>query len=60
MIKSGRMRWARRVVRIKEMRNVYKIFVRKPEGKIPLGRPRRRRKDNIKLYLKEIMWEGVD
>jgi hypothetical protein len=37
-----------------EKRNAYRILVRKPEGKRPLGRPRRRRVDNIKIDLREI------
>jgi len=37
-----------------------RYFVGKPEGKIPLGRPRRRCEDNIRMDLKEIGWEGVD
>jgi hypothetical protein len=43
-----------------EIRNAYRILVGKPEGKIPLGRPRRRWVDNIKMYLREIGWDGVD
>jgi hypothetical protein len=42
------------------MRNVYVILVGKPEGKSPLGRPKRRWKDNIKMGLREIGLEGVD
>jgi hypothetical protein len=42
MIKSSRMRWAGHVARMGETRNAYRILVRKPEGKRPLGRPRRR------------------
>jgi hypothetical protein len=41
MIKSRRMRWAGRVARVEMMRNAYRILVGKPEGKRPLGRPRR-------------------
>jgi hypothetical protein len=52
MIKSRRMRWARHVARIEEKRNSYRILVGKPEGKRPLGRPRRRWVDNIKIDLK--------
>jgi hypothetical protein len=37
-----------------EKRNAYKILVVKPEGKRPLGRPRRRWENNIKIYLREI------
>jgi hypothetical protein len=43
-----------------ENRNAYRIFVGKPQGKRPLGRPRRRRVDNIKIYLREIGWDGMD
>jgi hypothetical protein len=42
MTKSRRMRWARRVARMGENRNAYRILEGKPEGKRPLGRPRRR------------------
>jgi hypothetical protein len=43
-----------------EKRNAYRILVRKPEGKRPLGRPRRRWEDNIKMGLREIGWGGMD
>jgi hypothetical protein len=43
-----------------EKGNVYRILVVKPEGKRPLGRPRRRMEDNIKMDLGEIGWGGVD
>jgi hypothetical protein len=43
-----------------EKRNAYRILVGKPEGKRPLGRPRRRWVDNIKMDLREIGWDGVD
>jgi hypothetical protein len=56
MIKSRRMRWAR----MKEKRNAYRILVEKPEGKILLGRPRRRCVDNIKMDLRGIEWGGMD
>jgi hypothetical protein len=52
MIKSKRMRWAGHVARKGEKRNAYRILVRKPEGKRPLGRPKRRGVDNIKMDLK--------
>jgi hypothetical protein len=42
------------------LRNAYRILVGKPEGKRPLSRPRRRRVNNIKMYLIEIGWDGVD
>jgi hypothetical protein len=43
-----------------ENRNAYRILVGKPEGKIPLGRPRRRCVENIKIDLREMGWDGVD
>jgi hypothetical protein len=43
-----------------EMRNAYRIFVEKSEGKRPLGRPRRRWKDNNNMDLREIEWSGID
>jgi hypothetical protein len=43
-----------------ETRNAYRILVGKPEGKRPLGRSRRRWVDNIKIYLREIEWDGMD
>jgi hypothetical protein len=54
IIKSRRMRWAGHVARMEETRNTYRILVGKPEGKRPLGRPRCRWVDNIKIYLREI------
>jgi hypothetical protein len=54
------VRWAGYVARMGEKRNAYRILVGKPERKIPLGRPRRRCKDNIKIYLTEIRWCGMD
>jgi hypothetical protein len=52
MIKSRKMRWEPHVARMGEKRNAYRILVGKPEGKRPLGRPRRRWVDNIKMDLK--------
>jgi hypothetical protein len=43
-----------------EKRNAYKLLVGKPEGKRPLGRPRRRRVDNIRMDLVEVGWGDVD
>jgi hypothetical protein len=60
MIKSRRMRWAETVVRMGSKRNSYRILVGKPEGKIPLGRPRRRWVDNIKFDPREIGGGGMD
>jgi hypothetical protein len=57
VIKSRRMRWAGHVARVGEGRRVYRVLVERPEGKRPLGSPRRMWEDNIKLYLREI---GID
>jgi len=51
VIKSRRMRWAGRVARRGEGRVVHRVLVGKPEGRRPLGRPKRRWKDNIKMDL---------
>jgi hypothetical protein len=59
-IKSRRMRWAGHVARVGEGRNVYRVLVGKPEGKRPLGRPRRRWEDGIRMDLEEIGWGGVE
>jgi hypothetical protein len=58
-IKSRRMRWVGHVARMGEGRNVYRVFVGKREGKRPLGRPRRKWEDGIKMDLREIGWGGV-
>jgi hypothetical protein len=60
MTKSRRMTWAGYVARRGEKRNAYGILVGKPEGKRPLGRPRHRWVDSIKMYLREIGWGGMD
>ena len=54
VVKSRRMRWAGHVARMGEGRGVYRVLVRKPKGKRPLGRPRRRWEDNIKTDLEEV------
>ena len=48
------MRWAGHVARMGEDRGVHRVLVGKPEGKRPLGRPRRRWEDNIKMDLKDV------
>jgi hypothetical protein len=53
------MRWAGHVARMWEKRNAYRLLVGKPEGRRPLGRPRRCWVDNIKIDLLEIDWGGV-
>jgi hypothetical protein len=52
MIKSRRMRWEGNVARMEETRNAYRILVGKTKGNKPLGRPRRRWADNIKMDLR--------
>ena len=54
VIKSRRMRWAGHVARMVEEREVYRVLVGKPEGRSPLGRPRRKRVDNIRMDLQEV------
>jgi hypothetical protein len=53
-VKSRRMRWAGHVARMGEERKVYKILVGKPKGKRPLGRPRHRWEDGVRMDLREI------
>jgi hypothetical protein len=60
IIKSRRMRWAGHVARRGAKRNAYRLLAGKPEGKRPLGRPRRRWVHNIMMDLGEIGWAGVD
>jgi hypothetical protein len=57
---SRRMRWAGHVARMGEERKLYKVLVGKPEGKRPLGRPKLRWEDGIKMDHREISWRGVD
>jgi len=54
VIKSRRMRWAGHVARMRKRRGVYRVLVGKSAGKRPLGRPRRRWEDNIKMDLQEV------
>jgi hypothetical protein len=54
------MRWARHVAPLGEKMNAYRTLVRKPEGKRPLGRRRRRWVNNIKMVLREIGWNSMD
>ena len=54
VIKSRRLRWAGHVARMEEGRSAFKILTGKPTGKRPLGRPRRRWEDNIRMDLEEI------
>ena len=60
VIKSRRMRWAGHVARMGEERGAYRVLVGKPEGKRPLGRPRRSWVDNIRMDLQEVVYGSVD
>jgi hypothetical protein len=60
IIKPRRMRLAGNVARMGEKRNAYRLLVGKPEGKRPLGRPRRRWVDNIRMDVGEVGWDDVD
>jgi hypothetical protein len=60
VIKSIITRWARHVARMRERRGAYRVLVGKPEEKRPLGRPRHRWEDNIKMDLQESGYGGVD
>ncbi|KAJ4427636.1 hypothetical protein ANN_25284 [Periplaneta americana] len=57
-IKSRRLRWAGHVARMGESRNAYRVLVGRPEGKRPLGRPRRRWEDGVKMDLREVRYDG--
>jgi hypothetical protein len=61
VIKWRRMRWAVHVARMVEGRGVYRVLVRKPEERRPIGRPMRRWEDNITRSLGSGMWKyGLD
>jgi hypothetical protein len=57
---KARMKWAGHVARMEKKRNAYRLLVGKPEGRRPLGRPRRRWVDNIRMDLVEVAWGDVD
>ncbi|KAJ4444882.1 hypothetical protein ANN_06679 [Periplaneta americana] len=59
-IKSERLRWAGHVAHMGESRNAYSVLVGRLEGKRPLGRPRRRWEDNIKMDLREVGYDDTD
>jgi hypothetical protein len=60
VIKSRRMKWAGHVARMGRGRGAYRVLVGRPEGKRPLGRPKSRWEDNIKLDLREIEIDGAN
>jgi hypothetical protein len=60
VIKSRRMRWAGHMAYVGEGRGVYRVLVGRPKGKRPLGRPRHRWEDNIKMDLRVIGIDGVN
>jgi hypothetical protein len=60
VVKSRRMKWAGHVARIGEGRGVHRVLVGKPEGKRPLGRPRRRWEDYVKMDVQEVGWGRGD
>jgi hypothetical protein len=60
VVESRKMRWAGHVARMGEGRGAYRVLVGRPEGKRPLGRPRHRWEDNIKMGLGEIGIDGAN
>jgi len=60
VVKSTIMSWAGHVARMGERRGAYTVLVGKPEGKKPLGKPRRRWEDGIEMDLQEVGWRHVD
>jgi hypothetical protein len=60
IMKARRMRWAGHLARMGEKRNAYRLLVGKPEGRRPLGRPRRKWVDDDRMDLVEVGWGDVD
>jgi len=60
LIKSRRVGWDGHVASMGERIGAYKVLVGKPEGRRPLGKPRRRWQDNIKMCLQEVGWGDMD
>jgi len=54
------MRWTGHIARVGDRRGAYRVLLGIPERRIPLGRPTRRCKDNIKMDLQEVGWWGMD
>jgi hypothetical protein len=60
MSKSRRMRWSGHVASVEQKRNAYRILVGKPERNRPLGKPRRKWENNIRMDHREIGWVDID
>jgi hypothetical protein len=60
VIKSRRIKWVGHVARIVKGRGIYRVLVGRPESKRPLGSPRRRWEDNIKMDLREVGIDGAN
>ena len=60
VIKSRRMRWASHVARISDGKGAYRVLVWRSEGKRPLGMPRRRQENGIKMDLQEVASRSMD
>ena len=60
MIKWRRIRWVGHLARMSKRRGIYRVLVGKPEGMRPLGRPRHRWEDTIKMDLQEVGCGGMD
>jgi hypothetical protein len=60
MIKLRRMRWAGNIACMEEKKNAYRVLLRRQDRKAPLGRPRRRKEDNIKIDLREKGWYNME
>jgi hypothetical protein len=60
VVRSRRMKWAGHVTGMGEKRNAYRLLMGKPEGKRPLGRPRQRWVDNIRMDIVEVGWGDMD
>jgi len=60
VIKLRRMRWVGHVARMGKRKDIYRVLVGKPEGKRPLGRPRCRWEDNVKMHIQEVWCGDMD
>ena len=60
LVIKSRMRWVGHIARMGDRRGLYRVLMSKPGGKRPLGKPRRRCEDNIKMDIQEVGWGGMD